>query len=869
MDQYNTVRGTAATSHIRDAQPRETPTRADDTGLPSEVRTLAVAWFGGFQTNTEAELDLRTYTVDDLEELCRERASRELVARLEVPQCFGDDAEGKQVKSRFTSEKHKGACAAFATFGDYRKLKPDGKLSSLRIAENVKTLGAYVIDLDIRNMGDLSVVDDVRKRLEPWRAWAWTTWSHEWVYYAAWRFVIPFTVDVDADLWSHVWEELNQLLAAGRNDNATKPTPQQHCLPRAPGRIKLRDGNVVDNRIEWWSSGATKPLFDPTNVVDNAKRKQLLNPDEVKKAGQLGLRDTQTKRSAEEAAAAFALLDAETRERIREAAKARVTKEIERLRTPPEELGSRRKHIFVCGCRIGGHSGFSDDAEKFVEEMVQLTLQTALAMGVPDAGDHERQVRNGVDKGKLDHEPVEKLVMKTAKKGDKQRAATKNEVLALVDIDGLVYDEYLEASYLQDGVVPPWNAARHGPRKLDDQDAVDVTLWIEAAKNLRCDENLAGRMLWRAAKDHPVDRLREYLLAPRWDGIQRLDTWLSVYLGADDNGYNALVGRKWMIQAVARALKPGCKADNVLVLEGKQGAQKSTALSVLGGGGQFFNDQLPDNLGDKDASLAMNGTWIVEMADLHSLSKTRVTMLKAFITRQVDRFRPPYGKNLIDTPRRSVLAGTTNEKGYLVDETGNRRFWPVACGEEPEGHPFIAQRMQALRDDVTMLWAEAVAAYDAGEAWWLTTEAQVNLAKGMQEERIVEHPLALWLERALAGQEWKKKCSPVVQLTMDDALGLAYEMNDPNHRKDSKAVAALLQKNGFRRVRGTTKTGERPWVYVKDGYSFCDRHSAVFGYGKLTLLEYNAYNAALEETFFAETKRGVDALAELAGNPVP
>ena len=300
----------------------------------------------------------------------------------------------------------------------------------------------------------------------------------------------------------------------------------------------------------------------------------------------------------------------------------------------------------------------------------------------------------------------------------------------------------------------------------------------------------------------------------------------------------------------------------VLVLEGKQGAQKSTALSVLGGGGQFFNDQLPDNLGDKDASLAMNGTWIVEMADLHSLSKTRVTMLKAFITRQVDRFRPPYGKNLIDTPRRSVLAGTTNEKGYLVDETGNRRFWPVACGEEPEGHPFIAQRMQALREDVTMLWAEAVAAYNAGEAWWLTTEAQVNLAKGMQEERIVEHPLALQLERALAGREWKKKLSPVVQLTMDDALSWAYEENDPNHRKDSKAVAALLQKNGFRRVRGTTKTGERPWVYVKDGYSFCDRDRVVFGYGNLTLLEYNAHNAALEETFLAETKRAADALEE-------
>lgn len=845
LDQYNTVRGTAATSHIRDAQPRETPTRADDTGLPAPVEA-------GLQRKTDEPFTDYSRVPEELRRLARW-----------VPWALTYDARkpGEKPGKVPLRLDNAGYCtlgssmdpSSWTTFDKALAAVTKGakvrEATRQNLQEKGKTLEATARGIGFIFAGegivgiDLDKCIDEKGTLAPW----------------AQEIVDRFPT----------WTEVS-VTGTGLHLFVQGKLPEGHKTKDATKRIEVYSTGrfFAVTGIEWPNCPSAVVAVGDDLVAWHAAT--CIGKDrESAHSSPSSARLATTKLAAGDAAEAFAALDDDTRRRVGEAACENVKRVIELFKTPEKLKTPRRTHLFVCGCRIGGVSGFAGDAEKFVEEMVQLTLQTALAMGVPDAWDHERQVRNGVDKGKLEHEPVEKLVMKTAKKGDKQRAATKNEVLALVDIDGLVYDEYLEASYLQDGVVPPWNAARHGPRKLDDQDAVDVTLWIEAAKNLRCDENLAGRMLWRAAKDHPVDRLREYLLAPRWDGIQRLDTWLSVYLGADDNGYNALVGRKWLIQAVARALKPGCKADNVLVLEGKQGAQKSTALSVLGGGGQFFNDQLPDNLGDKDASLAMNGTWIVEMADLHSLSKTRVTMLKAFITRQVDRFRPPYGKNLIDTPRRSVLAGTTNEKGYLVDETGNRRFWPVACGEEPEGHPFIAQRMQALRDDVTMLWAEAVAAYNAGEAWWLTTEAQVNLAKGMQEERIVEHPLALQLERALAGREWKKKLSPVVQLTMDDALSWAYEMNDPNHRKDSKAVAALLQKNGFRRVRGTTKTGERPWVYVKDGYSFCDRHAAVFGYGNLTLLEHNAHNAALEETFFAETKRGVDALAELAGNPVP
>jgi hypothetical protein len=802
--------GLAATTHVDAVRSPETtslPTRPDDTGLPGETRTLALAWFPSFYVDVDADLDRRTLAVDEVEALCRERAARELVKQLTVPQAFGDSS----VKDKFKPQKGKGACVAFAAFGDVRKLKDDGSRGALRNDANVKSLCAYVIDLDVREARGLALIDEVKRRLSPWRAWGWTTWSHEWAYYAAWRFVVPFSVDVGAGVWARVWEELNQLLACGKNDPQTKPTPQQHALPRAPGKIRLLDGTIIDNRIEWWSSSSTT-LFDPTEVVQSAARVSTTNLPVL-------VVDDDQDEDQDDSAGDGAI---------------------------PE--GQRNGELFKVGCRLKRQGLGAEELRAVLLDVNQRRCVPPLSVSeVAKVAESASKSTNKSGKGKL-------------------RPGRVDEVLALVDISGLVYDEFLEASSLREGAVPPWAPTRPGPRKLDDQDAFDVTVWLARERKTKCDEGLAGRCLWRASKNRPVDSLRDYVRGTRWDSVKRLDTWLSVYLDAEDDAYTALVGRKWMIQAVARALNPGCKADNVLVLEGKQGVQKSTALSVLGGCGRFFTDQLPDNLGDKDASLAMNGTWIVEMSDLQSLSKTRVTTMKAFITRQVDRFRPPYGKNLIDTPRRSVLAGTTNEKGYLVDETGNRRFWPVACGDEEEGSPAIAQRLQALRADVDQLWAEAVVAYDAGEPWWLTTTEEVRLSRCVQEERVVENPLALMLERRLAGVEYeppdgKKVSSPVVQLTMEDALSWAYEMNDPNHKKDSKAVAQILLKNGFRRVRGVTKSGARPWVYVKDGYAFCERKSAVWGYGHLTQAEYVA---KAEEEWLAETKRGVDALADAA-----
>jgi hypothetical protein len=159
-----------------------------------------------------------------------------------------------------------------------------------------------------------------------------------------------------------------------------------------------------------------------------------------------------------------------------------------------------------------------------------------------------------------------------------------------------------------------------------------------------------------------------------WDGVERLDRWLSTYLGADDSDYSRAVGSRWLISAVARTFQPGAKADCCLILEGPQGIRKSTALRTIAG--EYFTDELAD-LGSKDAAMQTRGVWIIELSELDSLSHAEVARIKAFMSRTTDRFRPPYGMRLVESPRQCVFAGTVNHGTYLRDETGGRRFWPI------------------------------------------------------------------------------------------------------------------------------------------------------------------------------------------------
>jgi predicted P-loop ATPase len=273
---------------------------------------------------------------------------------------------------------------------------------------------------------------------------------------------------------------------------------------------------------------------------------------------------------------------------------------------------------------------------------------------------------------------------------------------------------------------PPWDWQKNNwdTRPVSDRDYSEAVMWLEAKHMTPKASNIAA-VIQTIAERNSFDRLSEYLEGLKWDGKKRVETWLSYYLGMEDDPYPRAVGMRWLISSVARGLAPGCKVDTMPILEGPQGARKSTALRVLFGD-EFFADELSD-IGSKDAMMEMQGVWGLEVQEMHRFSQAETNAVKKFLTRQTDRFRPPYGRTVIEVPRRVVLAGTINPEGnaYLRDPTGARRFWPLTVGRVD---------IEALTADRDQLWAEAVTLYRASTPWWVQDD-ELQAVEAEQEKR--------------------------------------------------------------------------------------------------------------------------------------
>ena len=291
---------------------------------------------------------------------------------------------------------------------------------------------------------------------------------------------------------------------------------------------------------------------------------------------------------------------------------------------------------------------------------------------------------------------------------------------------------------------------------------------------------------------HP---LREYLNGLHWDGVERLSRWCVECLGAPASDYASAVGTWWMISAVARALQPGCQADHMLLLEGEQGARKSTALRILAG--DWYLPELPD-VRSTDAARVLHGRWIVECGELETMRRSGMTTnaIKDILTRMVDVYRKPYGRSFVRRQRSVVFAGTTNDYQSLNDPTGARRFWPIRCTA------IDARKLTEWRDQ---LWAEAVCRFQVGEQWHPTAPL-AEAIKAEQEERYQddswENLVLTWADRQLAPFGLSEAMGP---------LGLPPEKWT---RQNETRVGAILHRAGYRASRMTVD-GRRLRQYSK------------------------------------------------------
>ena len=291
------------------------------------------------------------------------------------------------------------------------------------------------------------------------------------------------------------------------------------------------------------------------------------------------------------------------------------------------------------------------------------------------------------------------------------------------NLKGVVFNQLLDGMEIKGEV--PWN---HPSKFWRDADDAQLISYVDAHYGTFSARNY-DIAVTKVADDRAYHPIREFIESlPEWDKIPRVDTLLVDYLGAADTAYVRAVTRKTLCAAISRVLRPGCKFDSMLVLNGPQGVGKSTLIAKLAG--EWFSDSL--NLGDtkdKTAAEKLQGYWILEIGELAGLKKAEVETLRSFLSRQNDIYRAAFGKRATPHLRQCVFFGTTNaESGYLRDTTGNRRFWPVKTPGSGK-----KQSWNLTHEEILQIWAETLVYVRQGEKLYLSPEMDA-LAKDEQRE---------------------------------------------------------------------------------------------------------------------------------------
>lgn len=309
--------------------------------------------------------------------------------------------------------------------------------------------------------------------------------------------------------------------------------------------------------------------------------------------------------------------------------------------------------------------------------------------------------------------------------------STINNVLVILDHDPLLKGRFALNEFAGRGEVldaVPWDKRAHR-RMWDDNDNQGLYWYLEKVYRITGNGKIDAALSLHS-NSHAFNDVQDYLkgLIGTWDGTARLDRLFVDYLGAVDTEYNRAVTRKAFAAAVARAMTPGCKYDNMVILTGAQGIGKSTLLDRMSRG--WFNDSIRTFEG-KEASELLQGVWLVEVSELDAFRRTDVSRIKQFLSLRADRFRAAYGRNVKELPRSCIFFGTTNNSDFLQDTTGNRRFWPVDTGDLPASKSV----WKDLEREIDQIWAEAVVRWQAGEPLYLTGELERQAREKQEEHR--------------------------------------------------------------------------------------------------------------------------------------
>lgn len=282
------------------------------------------------------------------------------------------------------------------------------------------------------------------------------------------------------------------------------------------------------------------------------------------------------------------------------------------------------------------------------------------------------------------------------------------------NLKGIVFNQLADGMEIRGNV--PWP---HPAKFWRDADDAQLICYVDAAYGTFSARNY-DIAVTKAVDDRSYHPIREFFeTLPDWDGVERADTLLIDYLGAEDTPYVRAVTRKELCAAYCRVYHPGIKFDSMIVLNGDQGIGKSTLIAKLGG--EWYSDSLNlSDMNDKTAAEKLQGYWIMEIGELAGMRKADLDKVKAFISRQDDKYRASFGRRVTPHPRQCVFFGTTNsQNGYLRDITGNRRYWNVKVPGNGKYKPWDMDE-----DTVKQVWAEVMVYAKAGEKLYLSPELE-------------------------------------------------------------------------------------------------------------------------------------------------